>query len=819
MLKAFPERAKEMSTLLNDLKYGIRMLAKNPGLTLVIVFVLSLGISVSVAMFGLMDGLSHPPSSFVDPNRIVHVRAKSIRTRVFSYLDCLALREQLTSLSGLATIDSGGRVLKKDGWSRKYETAKVSRNFFTVAQVKAHLGYVFSEDDGKELKDQPSVVLSHRLWKSHFGSDPEIIGRSILLNNVNRIVLGVVPQGFRFRIDQDSSIDFWIPVDSWDKKENYAFQSMIGRLKSGAAIRTLQMETEAAFSSLNLRDHETQTQLKPLIVSDRDQRHIRHNPAETIFLLGITDIVLLIACLNVSGLLLAKANSRRREMAVRQAMGGSRGRLMRQLFTEGILLAMLALGISILMAYWFLSLVRSRLPVEIAEHLAINIFNPRVVVFSLSIALGGTLLFEFLPTLYTCKMDLVTALKADRSRCSRLGRRLFGLPVMVTMQLAFSLILTVCAGHFLRSYLGAKSMDLGFRNRNVLLAYNLDSNREMDQCKTFFRDLVAKVKTLTGVENVGLALHLPTPDGWNRREYRIFLPNDEIQTDNQGKTIQASIVDPGYFPTMGISVLAGHNFSEQLNPSDARQVIVSQAFASRFWPGKDPVGRFIQLEDLDDDNPIRELAQVIGMVSDVRGYPVVHRAPDPFLYISFGQVPSNNMTLLVETLGNPRLLADPVRKIIQHLDHTVDVYTMATLAQGVKDLMADYVFFTQLIGSLSLFGLSLACVGLYGIIAFTVTRRTYELGVRMALGARSRDVMHIVMSQGLKLSLVGLGIGLVGSVALIRVFKSLLYEIISFDLVVFGISSVVILLAAMLATYKPARRAAKIDPMEALKYE
>jgi len=806
-----------MTILINDLKYGVRMLAKNPGLSLMIILVLSLGISVSVGMFGLLDAVQNPPSHFSDPNRIVHISAQSTRQSVFSYLDYLALRKQLTALSGLATIRIRRQVLKRDGWSRDYEAAVVSRDFFSVAQVRAHHGYMFSENDRRELKDQPSVVLSYWLWKSYFGSDPEIVGRSILVSNVNRIVLGIAPPWFRPALERESPIDIWFPVNSWDEKD-YAFPYLIGRLKPGAVMRTLRMETEAAFSRLNLRNHETQTLLKPRVVSDLDHRRRGHDPTERIFFLGMTDIVLLIACLNISGLLLAKADSRRREMAVRQALGGSRGRLIRQLFTEGALLAMLALGVFLLLAFWLMYLLRSSLPDENNEPIMINFFNPRVVVFSLSIALGSIMLFEFLPALYTYKMDLVPALKVDRSRRSRLGRRLFGLPVMVVLQLAMSLILMVCAGHFLRFYLDAKSMDLGFRNRNVLLAYNLEPNRDVNREDLFFGNLVDNVQSLTGVENVGLAQSMPTFE-WNPKEYRISLPDDEVQRADHGEKVQANIVDPGYFPTMGIPVLSGHNFPEQLGSSDSRQVIVSQAFASRFWSGKNPVGRFIQLEDLDYNNPVKELAQVIGMVQDVRGCPFVYETPKPYLYVPFAQVPTDRMTLLVKTRGNPYLLADPIRKVIQDIDNTMDVYAMTSLNHEVRKMRAVEMGFSIVTGALSLFGMSLACVGVFGIIAFTVTRRTYELGVRIALGARGRDVMCTVLSQGLKLSLIGLGIGLMGSVALWQVLRSIMFDIIPFDIVVFVISSVVVLFTAMLATYIPAWRAAKIDPVEALRYE
>jgi putative ABC transport system permease protein len=809
-----------MNTIWNDIRYGIRMLLKNPGFTLVIVLVLSLGISVSVAMFGLIDRAAHPALCFPDPDRIVHILADgefSGRKELFTYLDCLALREQLTSLSGLATINTAGAIMKKDGWSREHEAAEVSRNFFSLAQVKAHLGYMFSENDSEELKNQPSVVLSHRLWKSHFDSDPEIIGQSILLSDVNRIVLGVAPSWFRSALSLESVIDFWIPMDSWDETENYTFQEVIGRLRPEASIPTLQIETEIAFRKLNLRNPDTLASLKPLVMSDRDYHHVSGYGIETIFLLGIADVVLLIACLNVSGLLLAKAHVRRREMAVRQALGGSHGRIMRQLLTEGALLATLALGMSLLMTYWFTSWVRSRYPAEIAYLLRVDFFNPRVIGFSLSITLITTLLFELLPAWYSCKTDLVPVLKGGRNSHARFGRKLCGLPVLVVLQLAMALVLAVCAGHFLRSYLNIISIDLGFKTENVLLACNLRPNGNIDQNRAFFRDLVARVQKLPGVENVGLGLQLPI-HGRDGRRYNVSLHDDNTPTNGRGEKILANIVDPGYFPTMGVPILKGRNFPGELGPSNSRKVLVNQTFASRFWPDKDPVGRYIQLEDLDGDSSTTELAQVVGVVRDVRMRPI-QEAPHPNLYVSFGQVTFDRMTLLIETRQNPHALAVPIQKIIQQLDHTVHVYSMTTLAEEVRNLSSGDAFGAQLLGSLSLFGLSLACVGLYGIIAFTVTRRTYELGVRMALGAERQDVMRIVMSQGLKLGLIGLGIGLIGSVILTLALRAIMVGMTPFDPAVFMISSVVVLFTAMLAAYVPARRAAKIDPMEALRYE
>ena len=791
-----------MNTFFNDIKFALRQLRKTPGFTTIVVLTLALGISVSTAMFILIETVMNPPSHFPDPNRIVHVFAKAnTHTEDLSYLAFQDLSEQLQPLADLAAMRRRRIVLKKDGWSCEYSGAHVSRNFFSVAQVKAHLGRLFSEEDSTELKQQPSVVLSHRLWRSHFGSDPEMIGQSFIVDGVPRVVLGIAPSWFRSDGDRETSSEFWIPIHVWNEGEAIIVKSMIGRLKPGVTLHTLRTEAEAAFSRLDVRHPRTQAQLKPRIVSDRHIRGFPWNPTERNLLLAITNSVLLVVCLNLSGLLLARVDSRRREMAVRQALGGSWSRLMRQLFTEGMVLATGASGVSLLMACCFMHLLR--LPME---------FRVRVVGYSLAISLGSTLLFDLLPIWHTCQLDLIPALRADRSRRSRLGRRLFGLPAMVVLQLALSVVLMVCAGHFLCCFFDVTSMDMGFAYRNVLLARDLDTRRDAD---LFFRDLVTQVRTQAGVEQVGLALHLSTSGG-DRKTYRVSLPDNDKQTDRQGQTIQTNIVDSGYFPTLGISMLAGHNFPEQCRPSDTWQVVVSAALASRYWPEQDPIGRFIRLED-SDDSVVPELAQVIGLVPDVTAYP--GNTPAPALYVPFGQVTPRTMTLLVKTQGKPERLADPVRRIIHHIDNTVDVFAMTTLADEVNALLADPMVFMLIIESLSLLGLSLACVALYGTIAFTVTRRTYELGIRLALGARGHDVARMVMSQGLKLSLVGLGIGLTGAAVIMRILRSILYDLFSFDPCVYGIASVVILLAAMLATYVPARRAARIDPMEALRYE
>ena len=791
------------------------MLCKHPGLTLTIVLVLSLGISVSVAIYGFADWFMCPPSPFPFPDHIVHIETSKTQVRYLTHLDYLALRDQLNSLSGLATVSYCECYMTKGQLHREYKTARVSRNFFSVIQVQAHLGHMFSETDSNELKNQDTVVLSHRLWKSQFGSDPTIIGRSIIFNYVNMIVLGIAPPGFRTieGIEHACVIDFWIPDDSTDEK----ILKLVGCLKPGVTVQTLRMETKAAFERLKLRDRNSLHPLEPRVESDHDHRYLGGFSLKVMVLIaGVANIILLIACLNVSGLLLAKADARRQEMAVRRALGGSLGHLIRQLLTEGAVLAILALGTSILVTYWIMNLVRPILPVNFGDLWQIQIFNPRIVGYSLSISLLGTFLFELVPIWCACRTDLIPALKADRGHTSRRQRRSYGMPMLVVSQLSIALILLVCAGLLLRSLVKANSVDiLGFQKKNVFKA-KLGLNRDTDHNKILLRDIANQVRTLPGVQNVGLGLRAPTEFTRYWRDYEVSSTGGGSSRDGHRETIRVNVVDPGYFPTAGISILRGQNFSERVDPLDSRKVIINETFASRLWPDKDPVGRFIQL--VDRDRSTTEVAQVVGMVPDIVKYHV-GRAPDSELYIPLEDPCPRDLTLLVKTQGNPRLLADPVSRMIRGLDSTISVNAMTTLAQEARELTAGQRLVARLVGLWALAGIGLASIGLYGIVAFTVSRRTRELGIHMALGAQRQDVMRMVMVQGLKLSLIGSGLGLIGSLMICRILFTSLHGISPFDPIAFAGAAGVLIGTALLACYMPARRAARIDPMEALRYE
>jgi len=390
------------------------------------------------------------------------------------------------------------------------------------------------------------------------------------------------------------------------------------------------------------------------------------------------------------------------------------------------------------------------------------------------------------------------------------------MPMLVVSQLSIVLILLVCAGLLLRSLVKANSVDiLGFQKKNVLKA-KLGLDRDTDHNKILLRDMANQVRTLPGVQNVGLGLRAPTEFTRYWREYEVSSTGGESSSDGYRETIRVNVVDPGYFSTAGISILSGRNFSERVDPLDSRKVIINETFASRFWPDKDPVGRFIQL--VDHDHSTTEVAQVIGMVPDIVKYHV-GRAPDSELYIPLDDPCPRELTLLVKTQGDPRLLADPVSRMIRGLDSTIEVHAMTTLAQEARELTANQRLVARLVGLWALAGMGLASIGLYGIVAFTVSRRTRELGIHMALGAQRQDIMRMVMVQGLKLSLIGSGLGLIGSLVISRILFTSLHGISPFDPIAFAGAAGVLIGTALLACYMPARRAARIDPMEALRYE
>jgi predicted permease len=793
------------------------MLVRNPGLSLVIILTLTIGIGVNTVLFSLVECLWLRSAPFSDPDRVVRLFATSGHGLQygFSYPEYLDLQSQIPSLAGLASVEYRGPTLRGEPWSRSLLAGVVSRNFFSVLCIEAATGQMFSEQDDQERQNLPGVVISHRLWKSEFNSDPNMVGRSVELSGHSVIVLGIAPSAFT-GVRQSIPTDIWYPIQTWGdaearKSRRYRTFSLVGRLRPNANIQTAQSEALVAFTRLDLKDHSTLEDLKPLLLTESECR-AEQTGSSSLFLTSIALVILVIACANISGLLLAKAEARSNEISVRQALGCTRIRLIRQLLTEGWLLSLLSAGCSLLLVYWVLEVLRAFLPPSLADPEAGIRLNPQVIGFSILLSFVATLLFGLVPSLHALRPRLHHVLRADTLHASQGRRTLFSLNSLVVSQLALALVLTVVASLFFRSFQKLTAVDLGFVRKDVLLAEVYASCRR-DELHAFYRDLRLQVLSLPKVKNASFAIHAPLGGSRGGYSRQVSLPDAAKGPGGSGVAVNCNIVDPHYFETLGIQLLRGRGFTEQDVQSGSRSVVINEAMARRFWPDKNPIDQLIGLGP-----NAKDTARVIGVVRDGR-YHSVADSMQSYMFILFGQDISYEMTLLVETEGNAHALIEPVRKTIRRASSDIDLFPMTTLHDSIRDNTLGEEIAARLVGSLSLLGLFLAAVGLYGVIAFTVSRRTHELGIRMAVGAGYQDVIRLILWKGFKLSLIGLGIGLAGALIAGQAIKAALYGVSPLDPTALAASLLVLLTTTMLACYIPARRAAKIDPMEALRYE
>jgi predicted permease len=804
-----------MMAIINNIKYGLRMLARSPGLSIVMILTLTIGIGVNTALFSVVDWLWLRSSPFSDPDRIVRFFAASAHgcQRTFSYSDYLNLQSQMPSLDGLAAVEYRGASLHGEPWSKSLLVGSVSRNFFSVLGVQAVKGHVFSEQDDRERQNLPGVVISHRLWKSQFNSDPNLVGRSIELTGTSRVVLGIAPSSFT-GVRRSTPTDIWYSVETWDKPEkrppiNRSFM-LLGRLGPNADIRSAMAEAMVAFRRLDLKDVSTLEDLKPLLLTEPEYR-TEEAGSSSLFLLSVALVILVIAFANISALLLVRAEARSNEIAVRQALGCTRVRLVRQLLSEGWLLSSFSAGCSLLLVYWVLELSRAFLPAALADPEAGIRLNPQVVGFTIVLSFVATSLFGLAPAFRGLSPNLLYALRAGTLHASQTRRTFFCLNSLVAGQLALALVLTVVASLLLHSFLKLTAVDLGFVRKNILLA-EVYPACPRNKLEAFYRDLRLQVLSLPGVKNASFAFH--EPFGGSRGGYSriVSLLDSTKGPSGSGVAVNCNIVDAHYFETLSIQLLRGRGFTEQDVQSGSRSVVINETMARRFWPDKDPVGQIIAL-----GSNAKDTARIVGVVRNGR-YHDVAKSMQSYMFIPFGR-DKYEMMLLVETQGNAHALIEPVRKTIRRAGPDMSLYPMTTLGDSIRNNTFGEEIAARLAGSLSLLGLFLSAVGLYGVIAFTVSRRTHELGIRMAVGAGYRDIMRLILRHGFKLCLIGLGIGLVGALIAGQAIKAALYGISPLDPTALIFSFFVLMTTTVFACYLPARRAAKIDPMEALRYE
>jgi predicted permease len=702
----------------------------------------------------------------------------------------------------------------------------VSGNYFDVLRVKPVLGRTFAPDEDKTPGAHAVVVIGHSLWRRRFASDPNIVGKTIDLNNRSYNVIGVAPESFKgskFGL----SLDFWAPMMMDEElgrspkllsDRNSHWMSMIGRLKPGVTRAQASAEMSAIAQRLNQAYPNERTSATRVVV--RTEIDGRWDEAATIMKSGsaiamaIVGLILLIACANVANLLLARAASRRKEIGVRLALGASRARLIRQLLTESSLLSVLGGGFGLLLAYWVTGLMQGFVP-----SLPYNIVNDffaldgRALLFTLVVSLATGIVFGLVPAWHASNHEIVPVLKGDANgRQSGKRRRLSLRDSLVVTQVALSLVVLVCGGLFIKSFRNAQKMDPGFSTAGVLL---VSLNPELigydeEQTKSFFRQIVERTASLPGVEGTSAAHLVPLGDSSNSSG-PILKEGETLAPGSAGRDIMNNVISPGLFKTLKIPIVAGRDFDERDRKGVPRVIIVNERMAQILWPGESAIGKHITIGASD---PI----EVVGVVKTGK-YRALAEDPKPYYYSPMAQRRPGPMTLMVRTAGDPRNLVGAIRHEVETIDRRIPLFAIKTMDEHMTwALWAPNMAATMALW-FGVVALLLSAVGLYSVMAYVVSQRTREVGIRMALGAKRGDVLKLITSYGMKLATIGLAIGLVLALALARALSSVLIGVSAYDAMTF--ISVPLLLGgvALLACLAPARRATKVNPLVALRHE
>jgi predicted permease len=818
--------------LLQDLRYALRTAAKSPGFTAVAVVTLGLGIGANTAIFSVVNTLLLRPLRVPDPHRLVVLNKTSLTGTgpSVSYPDYRDYRDQCGEVfEGILGHDLIHAALRHGDGNDLVWGEIVTGNYFTVLGVAPAPGRGFLPEEDAASGARPVVVLGHGLWKRRFGADPRVVGGAITLNGRGFTVVGVAPEGFT-GTEFGLRMDFWVPMamhaavlpgsKALLESRGARWMSAIARLRPGVTLEQAGAMVRAVARRLEAAHPEDNAGVTVGLVPETRSRF----PVEArgpialgaALALGVVGLVLLIACANVANLLLARAAGRRREIGIRLALGAGRGRLARQLLAESLVLSVLGGAAGLLLALWTSDLLLAFRP-PIPYTLTLDYApDARVLAFTAIVSLLTAVLFGLAPALKASRTDLLAALKGDApgSPARARGRRPALRSVLVTAQIALSLVVLVSAGLFLASLRNAGAIDPGFDTRGLVLGtFDLGLlGYSEERGRAFHRDLVERLSALPGVSAVSLADNLPLDDLWNDVG-PVVADGQPFPADREGIAAEYSVVAPGLFRALGVPLLRGRDFDRRDGADAPAVVIVNRTLADLLWPGRDPIGQRLRIGQA--DAPPRE---VVGVVGDVK-YRTLGEGPRPFLWRPVAQAYRSQMSILARTAGDPSGLLDPVRRAFRALDASLPVYGLKTMARHMEHAL----WWTRMGAVLAaVFGglaLLMAAIGLYGVVSYGVAQRTREIGIRVALGARSGDVLRLVVGQGMRLVLAGSLAGLAASLAAGRVIARLLYGVGAFEPQTLLTTAAILGGAALLATYLPARRAARVDPIEALRHE
>jgi putative ABC transport system permease protein len=799
-----------MNTLLQDLRYGLRALLNKPAFSLIAIITLALGIGANTAIFSVINTVLLKTLPYKDGDRLVAVwgKLKLVDQVELSPNELTDFRERSHSFAQLAASERTNLNLTGNGEPVRLEGQAVTANLFPMLGVAPLLGRTFTAEEDRT--NARVAVLSYGLWQNQFGGKPDVAGKTILLDGKNYEVIGVMPNEFQFPppVTSYKQGEIWVPraLETESRRDAHNLFT-IGQLKSDATFAQARAEMDGIARQRQQEDSRREGGINLVPLQAQVGRQLRPS---LLMLAGAVGFVLLIACANVANLLLASASTRQKEIAVRLALGASRWRIVRQLLTESLLLSLLGGGFGLLLAAWSSEAIRVLGADQIPRADQVNV-DGMALGFTLLLAILTGAIFGLAPALQASRVDLNQTLKEGGRSGSAAGHHRLR-SALVIAEVALSLVLLVGAGLLIKSFWRLLNVDPGFNPQHLLsVELSLTSERYADESQraAFYQQLLERLSTLPDVQAAAIVNHPPFS---GRRGIDVF----KIEGKPEPKGLDdlpladSRVISPDYFQMMSIPLLQGRAFTAADAKASPQTVIVNQAFAERYWPGENPLGRRLSNED--------EWMTVVGVVGDIRQSGLDQEAA-PHVYAPYLQTPLRRSGVLLRTSGDPLSLVAAVRSQVNVIDPDQPIYNIHTMEELIAGSMSGRRLNLMLLAVFAFTALVLAGVGIYGVISYAVTQRTREIGIRMALGAQSSDVLKLIVKQGMVPVVIGMALGIAGALALTRVMASLLFGTSATDPLTFALIALLLSVVALLACYIPARRATKVDPMIALRYE
>jgi putative ABC transport system permease protein len=813
-----------MDNLIQDLRYAIRALLKKPLFAVIAIMTLALGIGANTAIFSVVNGVLLRPLPFTHPERLMMVYNTSDDGDQGSatYPDFNDWRARNQSFAQLAAYSTRDFTVTGAGEPFRLRGAMITQELLPMLGINPEQGRFFTADEDKP--GARAVILSHRTWQENFGADAKLLEKTINLNGQNYMVVGVMPAGFAFPIQTDPVIEMWTTTATMQEgrapltaqRGNHALD-VIGRLKDGVSLEQAQSEMSLIVDDIAKQYPDTNSDFGVRVTS-LHQDLIRDVRLALWTLFGAVGCVLLIACANVANLLLARATTRQKEVAIRTALGASRARVIRQLITESLLLSCCGGVLGLLLAMWGTDLVLSLVPKGLPRTESVG-FDVSVLLFTLGISIATGLLFGIAPALQISKTNLTNSLKEGGRQASGGAQHNRVRSILVVAEVAIALTLLVTAGLLINSFFRLQKLKPGFETTNLLsFRMGLPDTRypQEQQVTNFYKNLGSRIQNLSGVKDVAYTMVLPFSGQGAGVGFSIEGEPVEVNRPFPYDTDYRPI-SPGYFRAMGMQLKEGRDFDERDNAESNDVVIINETLARKYFPNQSPLGHRINPSFSTGSRGI-VMREIIGVVSDIK-HRRLNEEPRNEIYIAHAQNPRSTMFYVVRTTNDPTAMVAAIRSEVQSMDKDLPMYNIKTLDQYIASSVAQPRFNMLLLCIFASAALLLTIIGLYGVLSYAVTERTHEIGVRMALGANTADVLKLIVKQGMGLTLIGVALGLAGAYALGQITESLLFDVKATDPFTFMVVALILTGVALVACLVPARRAARTDPMVALRYE